>query len=415
MATTVNKLTRVSPGVYRSSGGQLVQSRTGVPQAPKPPPNRTNTQTTNTNQNTQTTNTNQNTQTGGINMGTYNDPVKVQNRIDYLSKIRPNDPEIAQLRGWLTKYGSPVNQGTYNNAQRVTNRIAWLQKNKPNDPEIKRLQNWYNQFGNPQQAGPAQEAPPTAPATNTPEAEPPAPNLPDQAALASYQSPMTKALMEAFGQGMSTMQAYEPKTFEGSPLYQFQKQKGLGDLEKLMSARGLTGSGAEIQGNSDFLAQLNATEAEKQRQYAEANRDRSQRAMEFIANFDRSERETLRDQWNTDLDRQTNISQFEATRGDNRQEAALNFLNSILGYQSQNDIARLSQSGLGAQTDLTKALIQAITGNTMAQAPRVSGGGGGTPPPPQQSNMTDFYKILMDYGNRGGNNDFFNSILSFLR
>lgn len=252
---------------------------------------------------------------------------------------------------------------------------------------------------------PPADAPTDAPPTDTATADPGGFNF------ASYQSPMTKALMDAMAQGMSTMQAYEPKNFEGSPLYQFQKQKGMADLEKLMAARGLTGSGAEIQGNADFLAQLNATEAEKQRQYAEANRDRQQRAMEYIANFDQSEREALRDQWNKDLDQRTNVQQFEANRGDRRQELAVNFLQNVLGLQSQNDIARIAQGGMNSQTDLSKALINAMTQNIMGQVARPSGGGGGSPPPPQQSNMTDFYRILGGYGDRAGNNDFFNSIL----
>lgn len=256
------------------------------------------------------------------------------------------------------------------------------------------------------QGGTGGETPPADTGSTTP----PAPESASTFDFASYQSPMTKALMDAMSQGMSTMQAYEPKFFEGSPLYQFQKQKGMADLEKLMAARGLTGSGAEIQGNSDFLANINATEAEKQRQYAESNRDRQQQMMQFIANFDRDERESLRDQWNKDLDQRTNMSQFESNRQDARQVAATNFLMNLLNMQGQNDIARLSQSGMGSQTDLTKALLNAFTQNTMAQVPR-GGGGGGTPPPPQQSNNSGLYEILTRYGNRAGNNDFLDGMI----
>jgi hypothetical protein len=148
---------------------------------------------------------------------------------------------------------------------------------------------------------------------------------------------MTGALLKAMGQGMNTMQAYEPKNFEGSPLYQFQKQKGMQDMEKLMASRGLTGSGAEVQANSDFLVNLNAQESEKQRQYADQAAQRQQQAMQFIANFDQGEKNALRDQWNADLDRQTNIGQFEATRGDRRQEIATNFLQNLLNMQSNSN------------------------------------------------------------------------------
>jgi hypothetical protein len=258
----------------------------------------------------------------------------------------------------------------------------------------------------PEQPVQAEQAPPAV------EPAAPQPAQPSNSSFdfSSYQSPMTKALLDAMSQGFSTMQAYEPKYFEGSPLYQFQKQKGSADLEKLMAARGLTGSGAEIQANSDFLANLNATESEKQRQYAEANRDRQQRAMEFVANFDRQEREALRDQWNADLDRQSNISQFEAGRGDKRQELMVNFLSNVLGLQSQNDIARISNGGLNSQTELSKALMSMIGQNIMSQVPKATGGGGGTPPPPPTTNMSDLYKIMMNYGNNAGNNDFLNTI-----
>lgn len=260
----------------------------------------------------------------------------------------------------------------------------------------------------PEQQAPVQEQP-AAPAAPAAPAPAPVTSEPD---WTTYQSPMTKALLQAFGQGVNTMQAYEPKNFEGSPLYQFQKEKGLRDLEKLMASRGLTGSGAEIQGNSDFLADINATEAEKQRQYADQAAQRQQQAMQYIANFDQSERNALRDQWNKNLDRRDNINQFEATRDDTRKAMAINFLQNILQMQSQNNVANLSASGMNNQTDLTKALINAATQNTMAQAKRVSAGGGGTPPPPPGNNDAALYQILMNYGNQAGNNDVVNQFLN---
>lgn len=377
-------LTRVSPGVYRNRQGNLVNYTPPRPTTNTNRPGNTNPGNQgNNNQGGQTNNNTNRTPTFNIaapqglraeNLPTFN-LLNDRERREYL-RIRQTDPRAA---------------------------LRWMQEK--------------TRGRQPQPTPQPDPAPQTDPAPTQGEA--PAPEQTPPAAqpsydFNSYQSPMTKALLEAMGKGMSTMQAYEPQNFEGSPLYQFQRQKGLADLEKLMAARGLTGSGAEIQGNSDFLAQLNATEAEKQRQYAEANRDRQQRAMEFIADFDRSEREALRNQWNTDLDRQTNISQFEAGRGDARQQSAINFLTNLLNIQSNNDIARLSQAGMGSQTDLTKALISAMTQNTMNQVSRPSGGGGGTPPPPQPSNMTDFYRILMDYGNRGGNNDLINGLFRMI-
>ena len=261
-------------------------------------------------------------------------------------------------------------------------------------------------------------APVAAPAPN-PATEAPAQTAPAAPAAppivgsqyADYQSPMTAALMRAMGEGMNTMQAYEPKNFEGSPLYQFQKQKGMQDMEKLMAARGLTGSGAEVQANSDFLVNLNAQESEKQRQYADQAAQRQQSAMQFIANFDQAEKNALRDQWNADLDRQTNINQFEATRGDRRQELATSFLSNLLGLQSQNDIARISQGGLNSQTGLSQELMKAISGFTANNYARSYGGGGGVAPTPPSGGNMDIMRIMMDYGNRAGNNDMMDNIL----
>lgn len=260
---------------------------------------------------------------------------------------------------------------------------------------------------------------PAAAPAPTPAAQAPAEQAPATPAApaivgsqyANYQSPMTAALMRAMGEGMNTMQAYEPKNFEGSPLYQFQKQKGMQDMEKLMAARGLTGSGAEIEANSDFLVNLNAQESEKQRQYADQTAQRQQQAMQFIANFDQQEKNALRDQWNADLDRQTNIGQFEATRGDRRQELATNFLQNLLGLQSQNDIARISQGGLNSQTGLSQELMKALAGFTANNYARSYGGGGGVAPTPPSGGNMDIMRILMGYGDRAGNNDMTDSIL----
>ena len=460
MATS--NLARVSPGLYRNNRGDIIRqgpmsgsiprsqpvpvTRTAAPPLRGSTPATTGTTTTNTTvtrgkpgvtadqraagQTTQGTTTEQvATQQQQQQQQQDRDPVRVRGRIDFLKKRVPvagTTPPPAGLR--------PDNIPTYNLLTEQERRqflkirgtnpreaLRWAQQQtadrSKDAAELKTLQDWVTKYEAQQNQPPPPpgdqgQTPPPGDQGQEPPPPPPADQGTTQTAFdGSYQSPMTKALLDAMSQGFSTMQAYEPKYFEGSPLYQFQKQKGSADLEKLMAARGLTGSGAEIQANSDFLANLNATEAEKQRQYAEANRDRQQRAMEFVANFDRQEREDLRNQWNTDLDRQQNISQFEAGRGDRRQELMVNFLNNVLGMQSQNDIARLSQGGLGSQTELTKALINAMTQNIMSQASRARGGGGGSAPPPPTSNMSDYYKIMMNYGNSAGNNDFLNTFL----
>jgi hypothetical protein len=226
------------------------------------------------------------------------------------------------------------------------------------------------------------------------------------------QSPMTAALMQAMKGGLNTMQAYEPKFYEGSPLYQFQKEQGTKDLEKLMASRGLTGSGAEIQANSDFLSKLGADESEKARQYAEQAANRQQQAMQFLAGFDKEERQAQLDQWNKNTDRQMNMQEFDAQRGDRRNELAMNFFQNILGLQGQNNIASLGQSGLNDQTALSKALATMLANNTANNYTRsYSGGGGGTAPVVPTSSDNAIMREFMNYGNRAGNNDFMDQIL----
>lgn len=233
---------------------------------------------------------------------------------------------------------------------------------------------------------------------------------------APYQSAMTKSLLDAMRAGTNTMSAYEPKNFEGSPLYQFQKQKGLSDMEKLMSSRGLTGSGAEVQANSDFLANLNAQEAEKQRQYADQQAQRNQAMMQFVANFDQADRAAMRDQANADINRRIAMQQFEAGRSDQKQTLMTNFLQNLLQLQGENNIASLAYSGLGKQSDYQNQLMQAIasfTGQNF-KVPSGGGGGGGAAPMPPMSPDLDIMRILAGYSNSAGNSDAWNNVFKTL-
>lgn len=206
------------------------------------------------------------------------------------------------------------------------------------------------------------------------------------------QSPMTSALMKAMASGMNTMQAYEPRNYEGSPLYKFQKQQGLQDLEKLMAARGLTNSGAEVQANSNFLSELNANEAEKARQYADQAAQRQQNAMQFIANFDQGQKE------------------FDASRQDRRGELMTGFLTNILNMQNDNNIAALSQGGLNSQTALSQQLAGALR-QQMGDNYKRYGSGGGAPPTAPGNSDAAIMEALMKYGDGAGDNDVIDSIL----
>jgi hypothetical protein len=255
---------------------------------------------------------------------------------------------------------------------------------------------------------------PPAPGDQPPAPEVPAPTVPP--GDTSGTSPMTKAIMDMLMGGMSTTRAYEPQNFEGSPLYQFQKQKGMQDLEKLMAARGLTNSGAEIQANSDFLAQLGATEAEKQRGYAQGDMDRTMGGMFNLAGLDRADRQMNWDQNNINLDRLNRMREFEAGRSDAAQGRTQNFLTQLLAFQAQNPIADQAYKGTQDATQLTKALqdsLAAFTADNYNRRVPSGGGGGGTPPPanPGSGPNLDIINMILNHGNKADNQGIIGTIL----
>lgn len=71
--------------------------------------------------------------------------------------------------------------------------------------------------------------------------------------------------------------AFEPKMYEGSPLYQWQKNEGIKSLDTSLAARGLTNSGAELELKQKLLSQLGAQESERARGVAQQEADRFER------------------------------------------------------------------------------------------------------------------------------------------
>ena len=347
--------TRISPGVYRNTNGQVINSaqRPGARPAP-----------------------------------TQQNPA---------ARNRARDAEL---------YRGAIDSITKNGFQRGTDQFN-QQAKVIRDIGGKYGYNWQKHIG----ADWSPTPPPAQTAEPAPTAPAPMVDAPPVTDYLNYQSPMTKSLLDAMKGGVGTMSAYEPQNFQGSPLYQFQKDKGMQDLQKLMASRGLTNSGAEIQANSNFLSELNAQEAEKQRQYAESDANRAQSQMQYIANFDQTERNNLRDQLNTDVTRRMQQQQFDATRQDGRQRLMTDFLSNVLQMQSNNPIAQLAYQGLGQQSDYTAALMKAISGNVASNYPRSYGGG---TPPQAPNNSLDIARILMNYGNNAGNNDLYNGIWNAL-
>jgi hypothetical protein len=244
--------------------------------------------------------------------------------------------------------------------------------------------------------------------------------------LTNYKSPMTQALLDALGQGINSMRAYEPKFFEGSPLYQFQKEQGQKDLSKLMAARGLTGSGAEVQGYSDFLSKIGADESEKQRQYAEAQMGRNQDALRFIANYDQTERNNLRDQGNLNADRLQRYQLDQQNAAAGMRGDMLGLLQSILGLQAQTSPMTDIYKAIGGQNDVTSTLGKIISeyqANNYKKAIPTGGSSGGssgggstgtglptTLPPPDTSSI-DIAKLMGQYGNGAGNTGVLSTLL----
>lgn len=155
--------------------------------------------------------------------------------------------------------------------------------------------NSMNQRFNPNQLQSAYgklTAKPAAPVAATPAATTPAPTdtgattapppttTPASTTPASPTTDPTAAAKALF----PGVEAFLPQNYEGSPLYQFQKKQGLGDLQALLAARGLTNSGAEIEANTKFLNQLGANEADRAQGIATNNADRLQQMSQFETN-----------------------------------------------------------------------------------------------------------------------------------
>jgi hypothetical protein len=174
--------------------------------------------------------------------------------------------------------------------------------------------------------------------------------------------------------------AFEPKNYEGSPLYQFQKNQGMKSLERLYAARGLTGSGAEIAGNEQFLTRLGGEEANRQQGIAQQEADRLERLQQNESL--RGER-TGNEEWNRiyqllDLSsRQSPLDQAYSATG---QYAGLEQREGTLrGNQRRDQYGRVIGGGGGARQpeptfrppfptspDFTAADLARLTGNNNA-------------------------------------------------
>jgi len=68
-----------------------------------------------------------------------------------------------------------------------------------------------------------------------------------------------------------------PKSFENDPIYNWTKERGMKELDSKLAARGLIGSGAEIEANRQLIGELNANTADRYTGIAQQEADRLER------------------------------------------------------------------------------------------------------------------------------------------
>lgn len=152
-----------------------------------------------------------------------------------------------------------------------------------------------------------------------------------------------------------SVRSFEPKNYEGSPLYQFQRDQGLGALDKTLAARGLTNSGAELELKQKFLTDLGAREAEVARGYAQNEADR-------YWDMQRTEADRLERRGDRQFDNSFNLAQLALSQNPMQQ-----------AYSATNSLADALRQW-GSRRGQLKG----------SQIPR-GGGGGGTPFSPDLS------------------------------
>lgn len=178
--------------------------------------------------------------------------------------------------------------------------------------------------------------------------------MPETAAPAAPAAPANVAAAPADNSNalFPGIRAFEPKNYEGSPLYKFQLDQGTKQLGKLYAARGFKGSGKEIDGTARFMNELGGQEAQRAQGVAEQEANRLERI-------------------------QQNESNRLTGQGNDTWNRIMDVLNLMMGQNPMQYAAGM--------TDKLGSLVSgqgAIEGkNVVAQTPRVGGGGAATPPP----------------------------------
>lgn len=234
-----------------------------------------------------------------------------------------------------------------------------------------------------------------APAAPAPAAPGPTNNTNPQTMFKSIYEFLPKANENLFSPvAQKPLMDYLPKNWEGSPAYTQALNQGNQNLEKQFAARGLLGSGAEMQAKNDLSSQLLAQDTDRMMQVAQAD---SQNQINETNNVRNLVSSLLGDDFNAYNTQMADASQREMARD----TQGVNIMSLILDYlKSQNPM----QYGFPATNTISDNNLK--LGAQLAQLAGSSGGGGGggggrapaqmptyAPPPRFQSGTNDLIGI----------------------
>jgi hypothetical protein len=240
-----------------------------------------------------------------------------------------------------SNYGTKINIKGLNSKQ--VNKIQNLANNKYGDRAAKLASQWQTRIPK------ATTPPPTGGGVTQGVTNQPGPGNP---ALATQQPAATPApaapSQDVANNLFPSERMFEPKNYQGSPLYQFQVQQGQKQLGRSLAARGLTNSGKGIEEELNIPMMAAAQDTDRMSRVAENNANRLQTMQENEAM--RRERAG-----NTQWDRQFSLAELMA----------------------RESPWAASLEGLGAYGDNTKAAGSAYADYLRNAFTRAIGGGGG--------------------------------------
>lgn len=181
-----------------------------------------------------------------------------------------------------------------------------------------------------------------------------------------------------------SQRAFEPKNYQGSPMYDFQMNKGLEALDKNLAKSGLLGSGAELQLKKDFVTDLGARESEVTRGYAQNEADRYSNnynsGMDRAANVSNWNSNRSADIYRSAADRTFNAQQNESDRLMTQQQNQFNNTLNVAELALSQSPMQYGYQAAEGSADLAKyygGKFANYAQNDYRRPTGYSGGGGG--------------------------------------